>query len=118
MWIPTNKRQLLGFSQTGDLGPFTVYTSVARSPVWFQKSPPQKPPSRLQIRQRLRFTLAAEAWRNLPATTRQTWKAAAAAAGLYLSGYNLWIFWQIRRDDSIIRTIEHQSKLSLIPVAP
>ncbi len=116
MWIPANKRQLLGFSQTGDLGAFTIYTATNRSPVWFQKSPPQKPPSALQVRQRLRFTQAAAAWQRLPPRTRHDWNRATRLAGLYVSGYNLWVFWQITHDDSIIRTVQHQSGVQLFPV--
>lgn len=115
MWTPANKRQLLGFSQTGDLGPYTVYTSVRRQPVWFYKSPPQKPPSDRQIQQRLRFAAAAEAWQQMGHSQRRTWSAAARKAGLYLSGYNLWIYYQITRNAAIIRTIEHQTSTTLLP---
>jgi len=114
MWIPTRARPLLGFRQTGDLGPFTIYTSRRRKPVWFLKSPPMKPPSPMQRHQRSRFTMAARAWQQLSPGIRKRWSLAAARARLYLSGYNLWLHYQLAPDRRALRTIELQSRIQLI----
>lgn len=115
MQITFETVKLLGFNATGDLGPFTAYTSTRHGTVWFYKSPPLKPPSRFQIRQRDRFRLAAEGWRSLTDEERSRWDLACRLAGLYLSGYNLWIFWQLVQSRPHMRTIERQSGVTLLP---
>ncbi len=105
----------MGFGQTGDLGPFTIYTTRRRRCVWFIKAPPLKPPSALQVYQRNRFRMAAKAWRKLTIVNRRAWRAAAATASLGVTGYNLFIFWQLRRDRAAIATIERRSNVTLIP---
>ncbi len=104
----------MGWGQTGDLGPFTIYTTRRRRSVWFPKSPPLQPPSLLQIFQRNRFRMAAKAWRQIGRLQRQSWKSAAARAHLAVTGYNLFIYWQLRRDRSAIATIERRSGITLI----
>lgn len=114
MFVSPKGRAFLGFNPTGDLGPFTIYTSRRAGTVWFIKAPPLKPPSIRQIRQRDRFKLAAEAWRALPATKRATWNKAVKLTRLYLGGYQLFLHWQLKRDRSTIVTIERQSGLTLL----
>ena len=114
MWTPEHARGLLGLSQTGDLGPFTIYTSQRRKPVWFTKSPPQKPPSPNQVFQRSRFTTAAAAWQAMTQAARAAWALAARRAGLYVTGYNLWVWWQLKRDRTTLATIERNSGVTLI----
>lgn len=105
--------KFVGIAPTGDLGPLTCYTSRRAGTVWFLKSPPTTPATGWQRRQRNRFRLAAQAWRALDEDTRNRWAAACRRAGLYLSGYNLWIWWQLRRQRAALRTIERQSGVSL-----
>lgn len=114
MFVSPKGRAFLGFNPTGDLGPFTIYSSRRHGTVWFIKAPPLKPPSIRQLRQRARFKLAAEAWRALPATKRANWSTAATRARLYLGGYQLWIHWQLKRDRPTIETIERLTNLSLL----
>jgi len=113
----TSDRRLsfLGLGPTGDLADLTCYTSQRGKVVWFLKSPPLVPASELQRRQRMRFTAAAESWRGLQQTMRTAWLGAAIDAGLRIHGYDLWIFWQLKRDRSIIQTIERQTHRTLIP---
>jgi len=115
MQIPHGTLKLIGFSPTGDLGPLTAYTSTRAGTVWFTKSPPTKPASDWQRRQRDRFTLAARAWRALTDANRRRWNRAAQLARLYIHGYNLWIWWQLKRHRPTLRTIERQSGVTLIP---
>lgn len=104
----------MGLSQTGDLGPFTIYTDKRRQPVWFLKAPPTKTPSALQLHNRNRFRNAANAWRHLTPATRALWAEAAHKARLFASGYNVFIYWQLRRDAPPIHTIERLSGITLI----
>ena len=105
---------LMGMNPTGDLGPFTIYTSRRAGTVWFTKAPPLSPPSVFQIRQRNAFRLAAEAWRALTPTRRAAWHQAARRARLYLHGYNLWVWWQTIRDRRTLATIERLSNTPLL----
>jgi len=107
---------LLGLRPTGDLADLTCYTSKRGRIVWFPKSPPQKPPSMAQIHQRNKFRAAAQAWRTLEPQIRANWLAAAKKASLFATGYDLWIFWQLKRDTAAIRTIERQTHLQLLPL--
>ncbi len=115
MNIPKRTRTWIGMSPTGDLGPFTIYTSRRAGTVWFLKAPPTSPPTVHQLRQRNRFRLAAIAWRNLSQETRNDWNLAAVRAALTIHGYDLWIWWQLRRDRSTLATIERHSRIDLLP---
>jgi len=66
MNIQPKMMALMGMNPTGDLGPFTIYTSRRAGTVWFNKAPPTSPPTVWQIQQRNAFRLAAEAWRAFP----------------------------------------------------
>ncbi len=114
MQISHDTLKLLGFNPTGDLGPLTAYTSRRHGNVWFQKSPPQKPPSIHQVRQRDRFRFAARAWRNLDEKIRQNWQTAARLCHLTVHGYSLFLYWQLTRNRAAIRTIERQSHVTLL----
>lgn len=112
-----NRKNLtwLGLHPAGDLAGLTCYTNKKGKTVWFIKSPPKVPPSDPQRRQRIRFTIAATAWQHLTQEQRYDWHSACRTAGLYLHGYNLWIYWQLKRDIPTLRTIERQSGITLLP---
>jgi len=114
MHIAHDTLKFLGMNPTGDLGPLTAYTSRRHGNVWFTKSPPLEPASDWQRRQRDRFRLAAKAWRALDEKTRQRWHRACRLAGLYIHGYNLWIWWQLVRRRATLATIERQSGIQLL----
>lgn len=107
-------KALIGMNPTGDLGPFTIYTSRRAGVVWFIKAPPLTPPTVFQIRQRNAFRLAAEAWRAMLPTRRAAWHQAARRARLYLNGYTLWIWWHTKRDRAALATIERISRTPLL----
>lgn len=115
MHIPHGVLRLIGMNPTGDLGYLTCYTSRRAGTVWFPKAPPLTPPTAWQRRNRNRFRLAAQAWRNLDEEIRQNWALAARRARLYVTGYNLWVWWQLRRQLPQLRTIERQSGINLLP---
>ncbi len=114
MHIKPKMMALMGMNPTGDLGPFTIYTSRRAGTVWFVKAPPLSPPSVLQIRQRNAFRLAAEAWRALLPTRRAAWSQAARRAHLIVHGYTLWVWWQTKRDRQALATIERLSRTPLL----
>ena len=104
----------LGWNATGDLGDLTAYTATGRATVWFEKTPPKKPPSYHQIVNRNRFRAIAQAWRNLPDSKRANWLLAAETARLSITGYALFVYWMTTHREATIRTIEHQSGVTLL----
>jgi len=114
MHLTKDTLKLLGFNPTGDLGPLTAYTSRRHGSVWFTKSPPLKPASPWQLRQRDRFRLAAQAWRMLNETQRQAWHLASKRARLFVHGYTLYVWWQLGRNRAALSTIERVSGVTLI----
>lgn len=107
---------LLGFRPTGDVGAFTVYTTRRGAIVWFPRSPPGKPPSPLQTRIRNRFRIAARIWSTLDPQRKQNWLRAAIAAGLKITGYNLFTYWIATQDHATIETVQRLANLELIPL--
>lgn len=104
----------IGLRPTGDFADLTVYTNKRGRIVWFDKSPPDKPPSTRQLHQRQMFRYAAQGWRHLRESNRNDWNTAARRAGLYLSGYLLYLVWIIKPDRPAIRTIERQTGITLL----
>ncbi len=107
---------LLGLSPTGDIGPFTMYTSQRGRPVWFPKSPPLSPPSQRQTHQRNRFITANLQWQSLPPAEKLNWKRAAQRVHLKITHHNLFIYWSLTKDDAVIATIVHNSGIQLLPI--
>jgi hypothetical protein len=111
---PQHLLRWLGLKIQGDIADITCYTSRRNQIVWYYNAPPKDPPSMLQIGQRNKFRGAAATWNTLPALTRLNWELAARRAHLRISGYCLWTFWIATGRRDIIRTIEHQSGISLL----
>lgn len=108
----------LGFNPTGDLAQFTYYTSRRRRPVFYLAAPALKPPSEQQLHQRNKFRNVGRLWRALHPDQRADWLAAAPAAGLRITGYNLFTWWSLKRHPGILATIARHSGVTLPPPAP
>lgn len=106
--------KIIGFSPTGDLGPLTGYTSKRRKAVWYLKAPPDKPPTCWQIAQRNKFRALARVWTALQPSQRASWMEAARKARLSITGYNLFIWYQLRQDTKAIETIQRQSGINVL----
>jgi len=120
--IPTMPHQTLdhlftclGFVIWGDLGPTTIYRNKQGKVTFFEKTWPHKPPSPAQIIQRAKFIEAARAWQALTATTHRQWDLATRRASLCAHGYDLFIHWHTTGDTAAIRTLEHQTRTTLLP---
>lgn len=103
----------LGLNVQGDIGPMTFYTSKRNKLVGFLRAPPLNPPSEKQETMREFFRTCARAWRASGAANRQQWQQACDRCNLWISGYNLWVWFSRTRNESALRTIEQQSGLSL-----
>lgn len=108
--------RFLGYNATGDLGPYTFYTSKRKGIVWFTKSPPLEPPSPLQVHQRNKFRLAGHCWRALIPEQRAAWLAAQDGANLAITGYNLFVYYITTGDLETIQTIQRLTNLNLLPL--
>jgi hypothetical protein len=96
----------LGLTVTGDLGPLTIYTTRRNKIVYFDKSPPEKPPSDAQLVVRNRWRQAALNWKKKPLADRQAWERIVQKAGLRITGYNYWISLRVHPDPSGQETVE------------
>jgi len=104
---------LLGFEVTGDLGPWTLYTSHRHALVFYARVPALNPPSVQQVVLRAEWTAAAAAWRALSSSQRAAYERASRVLSLRITGYNLWVYWKTTGDRDTIRTIERQAGLTL-----
>jgi hypothetical protein len=107
---------MLGFRPTGDLGPFTFYTSARNAIVFFPKAPPLNPPSYLQTVQRNRFRLAAKAWQRLPRLEQTNWEAVAKTAKLTITGYNLFVWYFLRNGQATVQAFADRYNIQLLPL--
>jgi len=110
----TNLIPWLGLNAQGDLGGFTFYQSSRGPRIWYPKAPPLTPATPAQRNLRNRFRLAAYNWRALSPQRRADWLRAAILAKLRITGYNLYVYWQLKGDDAVVRTVERLSGLQLI----
>lgn len=104
--IAANWVRCLGIRAQGDIAGMTVYRTKRGKQVIFPKTRPKAPPGPLALRNQNRFRLAAAAWLAIGLAGQLVWKKAALRAHLGVTGYNLFIAWQMKRDREMIRTIE------------
>ena len=110
--------RLLSFLGTvlwGDIGPLTIYRNMNGKLVAFQKTFPKHVPSPFQVTQRQLFIDAAAAWRALTPSKRAQWETATQRASLRMTGYNLFVHWQLEHDDEAIQAVQRQTNTDLIP---
>jgi len=105
----------IGWNSQGDLGPLTMYTNQKRKLVFFAKMPPLNPPSFRQVLLRERFRLLGQTWSALTPDQRDAWNKMAIKGRLRIHGYNLYSYWQLTRDSATIRTIQHQTGITVLP---
>lgn len=82
---------LLGWRTTGDVGPFTMYTSQRNLPVMYPRAPALNPPTPQQLYIRQRFKDAATGWKALTAAQRQEWEKATKLLRMGITGWNFWV---------------------------
>lgn len=105
---------MLGWIVTGDMGPWTFYTSARGPIVFFPRMPALNPPSPKQVVQRARIRAAAVTWRAKTSQDRGRWEQATQRPKLCVTGFGLWVWWSCNHDLGTLRTIERQSGVSLI----
>ena len=109
MQIQPNLVSLFGLNIQGDFGGMTCYRSARHRFTWFASTTPKVPASIVQTMQRAKWRAMAHVWRSMPLTDRAAWTAAAAAAHIRISGYNLWMHCATTGDEDILATINRQT---------
>lgn len=112
--LSPNILPLMGLNPAGDIGPFTVFRTRRLGVVWFPRAPPKMAPSYLQRRNRNKWSFAARVWSGSTPADREAWMTAARLAQLSITGYNLFIFYEVTKDRSVIETIERNTGISLL----
>lgn len=108
--VPWN---LLGIWVSGDIGDYTVFTDKFGRKIPFPRAPPDKPPSALQQRQRLRFKFAQSQWKALSSVQKENLETACRTLALTLTGQNLYISAILRDDPVSYETVSRQSGVPL-----
>jgi hypothetical protein len=106
---------VIGFNCTGDLGPWTLYTSSRAQIVFFPRMPALNPASPKQMTQRAKFVTAALAWQSLTAAQRAQYRAAEQRGSLKITGYNLFVYGRTTGDQITRATIARQTGTMLVP---
>lgn len=111
----TSLLNFFGLQVQGDIGPITCYRSARKPLIWFPKAPPKTPLSAIQAAQVQKWVNIINDWKDLPSAQRANWLAIASKAGLSIQGFNLYIWWRSHQDDTIIKTLEHQTGIDVLP---
>lgn len=98
---------------SGDIGPLTCYNTATGKIITFPVSPPKEPPSAAQLVMRSRWRQAMQTWSSLSSEQQTAWKLVASRGRLKLSAINLWLWYQVTMDRSIITTLERQTGVTL-----
>jgi len=82
---------LLGWRPTGDVGPFTLYTSSRKRIVIYPRSPALNPATPAQERMRQVFVAGAACWKSLTIAQRAEWELATKKLRMSINGYNFFM---------------------------
>lgn len=104
---------MLGLVVSGDLAGQTIYTDRHGRKTFFVQAPPLKPPSPMQLAQRARFRVALENWALASTSDRSGYEAISLAAGLCMTGLNLWIHVSLQGSLQFLATLQRQTGISV-----
>ena len=90
---------------SGDVSDWTCWTTRRGKITVMPRSPPKKPPSQRQIRERKRFSDAIAAWRQLPDDEKEKWYLLCLRAGLCMRATSLWVALSLRPDPEALNTL-------------
>jgi hypothetical protein len=104
---------MFGFVQWGDFADLTMYRNRKGKVVVFNKTWPEILPQEAIAAQKAKFKTASLAWQALSAVTRAKWEAVTKRLSLSMTGYNLWMSWQLKPDPAAMATLQRQSGIDL-----
>jgi hypothetical protein len=103
----------LGLYVAGDIADYTFYTTKRGNVVGYPKSPPCKPPTDAQLRQRKRFQMAQRNWHFESAATQAAWELMVHRCNLDMTGQNAYISLSLVPESDKLATLNRKAKTSL-----
>ncbi len=103
----------LGLMVSGDINGLTIYTDRYGKKIVYEKAPPDKPPSALQVHQRSRFRDAMTNWRAAGQPVRDAWEAVSLRSHIAMTGLNLWLHFSLKGTAIGLNTFSHQTGITL-----
>jgi len=70
----------------------------------------------MQTHRRNQFRLIAASWRTLSRNQQNRWKTLAARARINITYYNLFVYYMTTHDLATIKTLQHQTKITVLPL--
>ena len=104
---------LLGWRPTGDVGPFTIYTSQRGKIVLYPRAPALNPATRFQTRMRDMFKAAAASWKSLTPTQRAEWELATKRLRMSINGYCFYTSTVFKEGSGYVEYARLRTGLSL-----
>lgn len=108
----------LGFTVSGDVGPFTVYTDRFGKKVFYPKAPPDSPATDLQLAVRGRFIIAQAKYMELSPADKALWEQLVQRSNLCLTGQNLYIHVAMMHTFAMLDTLMQQTGITVDPPGP
>lgn len=108
----------LGFTVSGDVGPFTVYTDRFGKKVFYPRSPPKSPATDLQLAVRTRFMSAQDQYMQLSPADKQLWERLVQRSNLCMTGQNLLIHVAMMHTFAMLNTLIQQTGITVDPPDP
>lgn len=103
----------LGLNFGGDVGGYTIYRSHFGRAIMYPRTFPSKPPSPLQIKQRLRFAAAQQNFMHESPQTKTLWESLTQKLSLCLTGQNLYIRMSLNPDPTALANASSRAGISL-----
>lgn len=91
-----NLLSLLGLVAWGDFGPTTIFKTQKGKNVQYAKTWPEKPPTLHSAASRVRFAMAAEAWKNLHHKQQEIWVRCTKINSLTMCGIALYMSLKLK----------------------
>ena len=104
---------ILGLIVSGDVGGETIYTDRHGRKVAYPKAPPKEPPTEFQVYYRGRFRTAQQAYMVLTVLQKSQYEDLTKAAGLCMTGQNLWIHVALKHTFGLLTTLQAQTGVTV-----
>lgn len=104
---------ILGVQFGGDIGGYTIYRNRFGKTVMYPRTTPSKPPSPLQVKQRLRFKIAQQNYMALRQGQKQSWELLTKKLSMCATGQNYFIACSLNDKSSTFASALKKTGLSI-----